>query len=149
MQAFISGILSNKILLISAAAWLVAQICKTLIHYIVHRKLSWERMWASGGMPSSHSATVCALVITTCSKYGPASFEFAFSLLFAIVVLHDARGVRLETGKQSEILNRLIHNIENGRDILQGQELKELIGHTPFQVLIGSIIGIGVALVLL
>ena len=94
-------------------------------------------------MPSSHAATVCSLATGTLLEYGAGTFEFAFAAIFAIVVLYDARGVRLETGKQAEVLNSIIDGLENEHKlIIPKLELKELVGHTPFQVFIGSLLGI-------
>ena len=101
-------------------------------------------------MPSSHAATVCALVTAAAYNYGPNSFEFTISFLLAIIVLHDARGVRLETGKQAEILNEIVKylRMEEGHTTLPEKELKELIGHTPVQVGAGMVIGFIVGIVL-
>ena len=88
--------------------------------------------------------------MATVFNYGPASFEFAMAVLFAIVVIHDARGVRLETGRQAEILNSITRFLRsrNSKIELPEEELKELVGHTPFQVAVGSAIGIIVGLLL-
>jgi acid phosphatase family membrane protein YuiD len=96
-------------------------------------------------MPSSHAATVCAMTTAVAMHYGLASFEFAISFVLSSVVLHDARGVRQEAGKQAVTITAIIdHLIAEGKILeLPEWELKELIGHTPLQVLIGSIMGIG------
>ena len=98
-------------------------------------------------MPSSHSATVCALATATCYEYGSASFEFAIALFFAIVVMYDAMGVRRETGIQAKLLNDMLKTFEDmGRaEISAHDKLKEFVGHTPLQVLIGAILGILIA----
>ena len=147
---FMSGLWQNRVLLSAATGWAAAQIIKTIIHGLLEGEWKLERMVGSGGMPSSHAATVCALVTAVAYNYGPNSFEFTISFLLAIIVLHDARGVRLETGKQAEILNEIVKylRMEEGHTTLPEKELKELIGHTPVQVGAGMVIGIIVGIVL-
>ena len=89
--------------------WFVAQVLKTLIHLMITREFVWERMIGSGGMPSSHSATVCALATATGIQYGSASFAFAIAVIMAIIVMHDAMGVRRETGIQARVLNEMMN----------------------------------------
>ena len=94
-------------------------------------------------MPSSHSATVCALATAAFMRYGGASFEFAMATVFAIVTMYDAMGVRRETGRQGEVLNDIIEAFTKmGKDLGPEKSLKELVGHTPLQVLVGAILGI-------
>lgn len=147
---FMSGLWQNRVLLSAAMGWAAAQIIKTIIHGLLEGEWKLERMVGSGGMPSSHAATVCALVTAAAYNYGPNSFEFTISFLLAIIVLHDARGVRLETGKQAEILNEIVKylRMEEGHTTLPEKELKELIGHTPVQVGAGMVIGIIVGIVM-
>ena len=147
---FMSGLWHNRVLLSAATGWAAAQILKTIIHALLEDEWKLERLVGSGGMPSSHAATVCALVTAAAYNYGPNSFEFTISFLLAIIVLHDARGVRLETGKQAEILNEIVKylRMEEGHTTLPEKELKELIGHTPVQVGAGMVIGIIVGIVL-
>lgn len=144
MTNFFTEFLGNRIFLTAALGWLVAQLLKTIIHLILSKEFRAERLVGSGGMPSSHSATVCALATAACWEYGPGSFEFAISLLFAIVVMYDAMGVRRETGIQAKLLNDIIRVFEDmGRDeISMHDKLKEFVGHTPFQVLVGAALGI-------
>lgn len=146
-MSIIQELLANKILIAAVAGWFVAQLLKTIIHLILNKALVWERMVGSGGMPSSHSATVCALATATFYEFGVGSFEFAISVIFAIVVMHDARGVRRETGLQAELLNDILMIFEEmGRsEISAHDKLKELVGHTPLQVLVGAILGILIA----
>lgn len=145
---FFTGLFQNKIFIAAALGWLVAQVLKTLIHLLFTKTFVAERLVGSGGMPSSHSATVCALVTATYMEHGSASFAFAMAMIMAIVVMYDAIGVRRETGIQAQLLNNIITIFEDmGRDELSAQDkLKEFIGHTPFQVLIGGILGIFVAI---
>ena len=103
----------------------------------------------AGGMPSSHSATVCGLTTAAALKYGAGSFEFAISFILAMVVMYDAVGVRQETGKQARLLNSILleNPLKLSSEVLQ-QKLKEYVGHTPIQVVAGAILGIVLALVI-
>ena len=101
-------ILGNQVLVSSVIGWIVAQFLKTVIDLVLNRSFNPERIFGSGGMPSSHSSTVCALTTASGMKYGMGSFEFAISFLFAMVVMYDAIGVRQETGKQAKVLTTLL-----------------------------------------
>ncbi|MBO5210010.1 MAG: divergent PAP2 family protein [Lachnospiraceae bacterium] len=140
---FIQGMFQNPVLVAAVMGWFVAQVLKTIIHLMITKKLVWERMVGSGGMPSSHSATVCALATAAGMQYGGASFEFAIAVIMAIVVMHDARGVRRETGIQAMILNEMMDLFrEMGKKMPIEDKLKEFVGHTPLQVLMGAVLGI-------
>lgn len=145
---FFSELGNNSIFMSAAYGWLAAQIIKTLLHLFITKEFVAERLVGSGGMPSSHSSTVCALATATCIEFGASSFEFAVSAIFAIVVMYDAMGVRRETGIQAKLLNDIIKTFEDmGRpEISAHDKLKEFVGHTPFQVLIGALLGIVIAL---
>ena len=145
---YLQDFLNNRILIAALVAWAIAQAIKAILYTIVNREFKFERLVGSGGMPSSHAATVCALTTAVAMQFGLGSFEFAISFVLASVVLHDARGVRQEAGKQAVTITAIIdHLIKEGTIIeLPEWELKELIGHTPLQVLIGSIMGIGIGL---
>lgn len=146
-MSFFQELISNKIFITAAIGWMLAQFLKTLIHVFVTREFSAERLVGSGGMPSSHSSTVCALVTATCYEYGPGSFEFAITAIFAIIVMYDAMGVRRETGLQAKLLNDILKTFEDmGRsEISAHDKLKEFVGHTPLQVLMGAILGVLIA----
>lgn len=143
-------LLQNHILVNAIIGWLSAQILKTITHLIVYRKFVWERLIGDGGMPSAHSATVSALAGSTFIHCGPQSPEFAIAMILAIVVMHDASGVRLETGKQAKVLNEMIEVFQNmGSDNFTAEEkLKEFVGHTNLQVVMGSALGILIACIL-
>lgn len=143
-MTFFKQLLDNRIFLTAAAGWLVAQVIKTILHFILVKEFRAERLVGSGGMPSSHSATVCALATAVYYDFGAAGFEFAVSLLVAIIVMYDAMGVRRETGIQAKILNDILRTFEDmGRsEISAHDKLKEFVGHTPLQVLIGALLGI-------
>ncbi|HKM35117.1 MAG TPA: divergent PAP2 family protein [Lachnospiraceae bacterium] len=144
-----SELLKNNILLSALAGWCVAQVLKTLIHMFFTKKFVAERLVGSGGMPSSHSATVCALATATCYEFGPSSFEFTISLILAIIVMYDAMGVRRETGIQARVLNEMMDVFADmGSDMSPQDKLKEFVGHTPLQVLIGSILGVIIAMII-
>lgn len=146
-MSILEQLLNNKVLLSAAAGWCVAQVLKTLIHLFFTRKFVAERLVGSGGMPSSHSATVCALVTSSYMVYGPGSGEFAISFFLALIVMHDAMGVRRETGIQAMVLNDIIKVLDDmGSDMPPQEKLKEFVGHTPFQVLVGGLLGILLAL---
>ncbi len=138
----------NFLLVSSITGWALAQIIKTFIHLIMARRFVAERLVGGGGMPSSHSATVCALTTATYLQYGYNSFEFAIATVFALVVMYDAIGVRQETGKQSIFLNEIRQVISDMGSNLKSPEdkLREFIGHTPLQVLMGGILGILISL---
>ncbi len=144
---FIEEISQNQIIISAFWAWTIAQLLKTLIHAVLHHKLSAERLIGSGGMPSSHSSTVCALATSTAILYGGKSFEFAMALVFAIVIMHDASGVRREAGNHAKILNEIMETlIHPNKELTSEERLKEFVGHTPLQVGAGAILGIVIAL---
>ncbi len=145
---FLSGVLNNRILIASAFGWLTAQILKTIIYVIVHKDFNPERLLGDGGMPSSHSATVMALVTSTAFYYGADTFEFAVSAIMALIVMHDAMGVRRETGKQAKVINNMMDWLtEMSSDIPPEEKLKEFVGHSPTQVFFGALLGILVGVV--
>ena len=148
----IQDILSNRIFLVAAAGWAVAQILKTLITLAITKSFDPERLFGSGGMPSSHSSTVCALATAVTMQYGAASFEFAISAVLAIIVMYDAAGVRRETGTQAAVLNQFMdmfaHMDSFDNPQFTQEKLKELVGHTPLQVFAGAVLGILIAIFL-
>ncbi|MBO7401544.1 MAG: divergent PAP2 family protein [Lachnospiraceae bacterium] len=143
MRQFIQGLLLNRPFLAAATGWAVAQLIKSVLYIIMNKEFKFERLFGAGGMPSSHSATVCAFVVVTYTEYGSASFQFAVAMLLAIIVIYDARGVRYETSKQAIVLNKLIEDImtEDDPDLVL-PKLKELVGHSPLQVFVGGLIGL-------
>lgn len=140
---FIVEVLHNPVLVAAVMGWFVAQVLKTIIHLIVTKQFVLERMVGSGGMPSSHAATVCALATAAGLEFGGGSFEFAVAVILAIIVMHDARGVRRETGIQARILNEMMEAFRKmGNKMTAEERLKEFVGHTPLQVLVGAVLGI-------
>ena len=136
----------NPILSAAILAWFFAQVIKTVLDSVRAGELCLKRFWETGGMPSSHSATVCGLTTAAGLVYGVSSFEFAISFVLASVVMYDAMGVRREAGKQAKLLNMILEqdSFRLTNEAFQ-QRLKELIGHTPLQVLAGAALGIALA----
>ena len=146
---WLMDLIGNPFLIAGISAWAVAQVVKTIIHAIINKKIVWERMVGDGGMPSGHSATVTAMCVMSALVYGLGSFEFAVSGILAIIVCHDAMGVRQQAGKQAVLLNELIKAFEDlGRNALPEVKLKEFVGHTPVQVMAGILIGVADAVLL-
>ena len=145
----ISDLISNKTLIAACVAWLIAQLIKTTVDLVLYRSFNPERLVGSGGMPSSHSSTVCALATMAFLEYGAASFQFSVAFVLAMVVMYDATGVRRETGKQAVVLNALLRdNPFSWKDEILDQKLKELVGHTPLQVTAGALLGILTAVIM-
>jgi uncharacterized protein len=136
----------NKVLLTAIIGSLSAQILKLIINYINHRKLDFRILFSTGGMPSSHSASVMSLSMAVGFEEGFKSNLFAICLFFSFIVMYDAAGIRRAAGKQAEILNKIIEDLYAGKRA--DEKLKELLGHTPIEVLIGAIWGIIVALIM-
>lgn len=141
-------IFRNEILVSAVIGWLVAQVLKTILDIALNHSFNPERLVGSGGMPSSHSSTVCALTVSSAQVYGLGSFEFAVSFVLAMIVMYDAMGVRRETGKQAKLLNSILSQNPMKLSNIEFQEkLKEYVGHTPLQVAAGAILGIVLAFV--
>lgn len=137
------GLITNKFLLVSLSSWFVAQLLKTVLYAIETKKLDWTRLFGDGGMPSGHSATVTSLSTFCGLNFGFDSFQFAVTAILAIIVCHDAMGVRLETGKQAMAINEIVEAFEFLiPKKLTVENLKEFVGHTPLQVLMGITLGI-------
>ncbi|HBW35535.1 divergent PAP2 family protein [Desulfosporosinus sp. BICA1-9] len=140
-MSIIPGILNNAILISAVTAWLIAQLLKVAVNFILLRKLNFQMIISSGGFPSSHSATVSALALGIGKYYGCDSPIFAVAAVFGMIVLYDAAGVRRAAGKQAEVLNQLIERLYHGPVPAQ-EKLKELIGHTPLEVFGGVMVGL-------
>lgn len=133
----------SKELLIAAAAWFAAQLIKCAICLVLNHSLPLNVAFGSGGMPSSHSATVCALTTSVGISCGTNSQIFALCCIFSFIVMYDAMGVRRETGEQGKAINNMIQILQDmGKPISVEKKLKELVGHTPLQVVCGAILGI-------
>lgn len=142
-MSWFNDLLSNPFFLTSLSSWFVAQVLKVIINAVINKKIDLERLVGDGGMPSGHSATVSSMAMIAGLRFGFGSFEFAIAGILAVIVCHDATGVRQETGKQAIIINEMLDTFERMKmgyssDIV----LKEFVGHTPLQVAAGITIGI-------
>ena len=135
----LQDLFNNYVLWVALTAWLTAQLLKVLFYAIKYRTLNLERLVGAGGMPSSHTSTVCGLATAIAKMYGLSSPYFAISLVLAAIVMYDATGVRRAAGEQARVLNRLLLE----RDKAGAQKaLKEFLGHTPLEVLGGAVLGV-------
>ena len=136
-------ILSNRAIVAAVTAWAIAQGLKVLLTLLISRRFDRTRMWGSGGMPSSHSAMVCALTTTVGIREGCASSMFALACCFAGIVMYDAAGVRRSAGRNAAVINHLVESLSGrGEYTFDEERLKELVGHTPIQVLAGALLGV-------
>jgi len=133
-------------LLPALLAWAIAQVLKVCLISLRKRHLDLRVLAETGGMPSSHSAIVAALTTSVGRLNGVTSDTFAIALIFSIVVMYDAQGVRRAAGRQAAVLNRLVDDLMAQRG-LQETRLRELLGHTPVEVLVGAALGIAVGLI--
>lgn len=154
----------NYVLFAAVLSWCAAQLIKTIIYFLIKKEFNSERLFGAGGFPSSHSATVCAATIAMARKVGPASPEFAIIFILALIVMYDAMGVRRAAGMHAKAINKMnrdffdknlfeeksteieIENEKENDDKICNKELKEFLGHTPFEVVGGALLGILIAL---
>ncbi len=147
MLEFLKEFVRNEILWSAILSWVLAQVVKTFIHLFATKKFVPERLIGSGGMPSCHSAAMCGLTTAIIINKGVGSAELAIAAVLSVVVMYDAMSVRRETGLQSAFLNEMIEKRIQDGDIPEAQrKFREFIGHTPFQVLVGALLGIAFAL---
>jgi acid phosphatase family membrane protein YuiD len=143
----IRQLLENRIMWVGLLAWFVAQSLKVILTLIIEKRLDWSRMLGLGGMPSSHTAVVASVATAVGIRMGFNSALFAISLALALITITDAMGVRRQAGKQVAVLNRVVQElVENGGDLPE-ETLKELLGHTPLQVLVGALLGLVIAII--
>ena len=145
----------NYLLSVSLTAWLIAQVLKTIINFILMGKFRVERMWGSGGMPSAHSAVSCSVTMSALLNYGFSSPIFAVAFILTLIVIYDATGVRWEAGMHARTLNLLIDRVEaklpeEERAAFREEfpELNESLGHRPIEAVFGSLLGIAIAALL-
>lgn len=143
-QPILRQIQSNEVLMAAILAWALAQFFKIISWAFVSRELNFKRLVEPGGMPSSHSAFVTSLCTGIGIHEGFDSTMFALAAVFAVIVMYDASGVRRAAGKQARVLNSIIEDLN--RKELHPERLRELLGHTPFEVLVGAALGVLVAL---
>ncbi|HAE44792.1 MAG TPA: hypothetical protein DCG37_04250 [Lachnospiraceae bacterium] len=141
-------LLSNRVIISGLIGWASAQILKTIIYAIVNRKVDLSRLVGDGGMPSAHSSTVVSLTVAIAFECGLSSPIFALSAIFAFITMHDASGVRLETGKQAKAINDIFVLLADLVEDIKTpeQKLKEFVGHTKLQVIMGGLLGFIVTL---
>ena len=134
-------ILGNRVIQAAALAWAVAQALKVMLTLAISRRFDKSRVLGSGGMPSSHSAMTCAMLMTIGFREGFSSSIFALAFCFSGVVMYDAAGVRRSTGRNAAVINQLMDMLSGNGYVLDEKRLKELVGHTPIQVLAGALLG--------
>ena len=143
-MTFINDFLSNHMLICAVISYFAAQIIKIIINLIRERRIDLHLLFSSGGMPSSHSSTVASLCISSVRVFGAGSPYFAITLVLSGIVMYDAAGVRRAAGEHAKILNRLLEDLTSGDQARTEAGLKELIGHTPLQVVMGALLGIAI-----
>ena len=134
------ALIGNDVLQTCVIAWLLAQFTKPLLHYMHSRRLNLRYFFTAGGMPSSHSAVVVALATRVGVDTGLSSIPFALAVIFAAIVMYDAAGVRRAVSLQARVLNRMLTEMIEAQHFNE-ERLRELIGHTPFEVFVGALLG--------
>jgi uncharacterized protein len=145
MNEFFMALFSNKCLVAAASAWSLAQIIKLPLEYLLHHEWNWHLLISAGGMPSSHSALVTGAAVSIGITQGFDSPIFAVAIVLAMIVIYDATGVRRHAGDQARVLNLMIDELFTGHPLAE-KELKEVLGHTPREVVAGIALGIIVAI---
>jgi len=135
-------IITNRVIQAAVLSWAIAHALKVILTLCISRKFDGSRMFGSGGMPSSHSAMVCAMLTVIGFREGFGSSIFALAFCFAGVTMYDAAGVRRSTGKNAEVINHMLDDLATKGFFMDEERLKELVGHTPLQVIAGALLGI-------
>ncbi|TDT69760.1 hypothetical protein EV215_1295 [Hypnocyclicus thermotrophus] len=140
-------IFGNKILDVAFLAAFLAQFYKVISPFLKKEGLKFHRLFETGGMPSSHSSTVTSIATSIAILKGSNSIEFAIATVFGIIVMYDATGIRRAAGKQAGVINKIVRNLKNNNFDMKEMEndLKELLGHEPIEVLVGALLGIAVS----
>lgn len=144
---YFKELLANSVLWTAVIGWATAQALKVILTLIIYKKLDFTRLTGSGGMPSSHSAFVVSLTMAIGFTSGFNSAAFAICAVMSFVVMYDAAGVRRSAGQQAAILNKLVETWGKEDKSLTEKKLKELLGHTPVEVIAGAILGIIIAII--
>lgn len=140
---FLKDLYFNKVFMTSFISWFVAQFLKVILTLLSSKRLDFSRFVGSGGMPSSHSSFVTALAASMGMVKGFDSPEFAATLVFSLIIMYDAAGVRRAVGKQAKILNSIVDDFQKSKTLtFPEKRLKELVGHTPVEVFAGAVLGI-------
>jgi len=146
MMSLSNILLFNPVLLAALTAWLIAQVLKVMIEFIKFRKWNWAVVFQAGGMPSSHSAMVSATALSIGLIKGFDTAVFAVAAIFAMIVIYDATGVRRESGRQAVLINSIIEEFSKGK-IPPQEKLKEVLGHTPGEAILGTLLGLSIGFV--
>ena len=144
---FFQAIASNRPLVCAFWAWVLAQFLKFLLYSFIEKKVNWRRLWGSGGMPSSHTSFTLALAMSVGLTEGFQTTAFAIAFALMGIVVYDAMGVRYETGKQGAVINQILNELFVEGKPLTDERLKELVGHSPIEVLGGALVGIIIILI--
>ena len=139
---YVIDFFTNYVLVCAFVGWFSAQFIKCARYIVKNHGFSFSVLMASGGMPSSHSSTVCAVMTAAGRLCGTKSTEFALAFVLAFIVMYDAAGVRRAAGEQAKVLNKIVKDLSTGETRYLEKDLKELIGHTPLQVFMGALLGI-------
>ena len=142
---FMGLVFDNKAVTVPILAWFIAQGLKVVTVIIRERKFDFTRFIGSGGMPSSHSSYIVSLAAVIGKNEGPGSPAFAIAVAVAFIVMYDAAGIRRAAGRQARVLNKLVHSSLDRVNI--DEKLKELLGHTPLEVLMGALLGLLIGIV--
>lgn len=149
-----SFLLSNSLINVGVVSWLVAQLIKTALDAVKHRSFNRQRLAGAGGMPSSHSAVCCSVVLTAYFLYGFQSPAFALAFIMALIVMYDATGVRWAAGLHARAINQLVEYLNNSEDQENKNALAELIprlneslGHRVIEVICGALLGFAIAFI--
>ena len=146
-MTFFTDLFANRVLVSAFTAWVIAQLIKVPLEYALHRKLDWSLLLSTGGMPSSHSALVTGASISIGLQEGFRSPLFALSWVVALIVIYDAIGIRRQAGDHARVLNLMIDELFTGHALAE-KELKEVLGHTPREVIGGIALGVAVPLLM-
>lgn len=144
MAELIAALGKNIVLMTALVAWFTAQVLKTITSFWKLREFRAERLVGAGGMPSSHTSLVVGLTSAVAFHDGLSSPLFAVSAVLAGIVMYDAAGVRRAAGKQAKVINKLVREMRVEHTVKEAR-LKELLGHTPLEVLAGALLGFGIA----
>lgn len=147
LDALIVKLLANHTLIVAILAWIMAQLIKFMSCLISRHELDFTKLTGPGGMPSAHAAMVSAMAVSVGRKSGWSSGEFGIAIVLALVVMYDAAGIRQAVGKQAQVLNNLVSEMPRGTLNIQAG-LKEILGHTPVEVVAGSFLGLLLAIVI-
>jgi acid phosphatase family membrane protein YuiD len=137
----------NGVLIAALAAWALAQIVKLPVEYARSRRWEWVLLFRAGGMPSSHSALVAAAAHGIGLAAGFGTPLFALAVVLAMIVIYDATGIRRQAGRHAEIINTIINDLVEGHPLRQ-EQLREVLGHSPFEAIVGMLMGVGMAQIL-